>query len=147
MRDLDRKERGLPKDLPRGRRMYMPSGIRSYMSETSDDYKAFITPADVGQPRTSEDETRTLAARLPCDWVIRECSRLIRRLERPGARDGAEQLRLAREWAPESARGEVERLIKEEEGGIFLHQEQLLAVMRLAIKYGSDRATTPLLTR
>jgi hypothetical protein len=58
-----------------------------------------------------------------------------------------EQLRLAREWAPESARGDVERLIKEEEGGIFLHQEQLLAVMRLAIEYGSDRATTPLLTR
>jgi hypothetical protein len=146
MRDLDRKERGVPKDLPRGRRMYMPSGVRSYMSETSDDYKAFITPPDVGLPRTSEDDTRALASSLPCDWLIRECSRLIRRLERPGSKEQPEQLSLAAEWAPDDARGHVERLIKEE-GGIFLHQEQLLAIMRLAIEYGTERATTPLRTR
>src|SRR5690348_14139271 len=113
LQQIESAERFLPKDLPRGRGIYAPSGIRSYLSETSDDYKAFITPPDVGHARTTEEETRVLAAALPCDWVIRECSRLHRSLERPGGRESEEQIRYVREWAPEDVRTEVERQVCE----------------------------------
>jgi hypothetical protein len=74
LRQIELAERDLPKDLPRGRGLYAPRGLRTFLSETADDYKAFITPADVGRARTTEKETLELAAALPCDWVVRECS-------------------------------------------------------------------------
>lgn len=126
----------------------MPAGVRAVMSETSADYKAFITPADVGGDRTTEDDTRALAAELPCDWVVDRCSRLVRRLERRGssANETDEQLSLAKDWAPSKLRVSIERNIAND-GGMFIHREQLLAAMRLAIEYGSERPTTPLLRR
>lgn len=127
--------------------MHLPKGITSYMSEVSDDYKAFITLAELGTERTSEEQTRAFAAALPCDWVVRECSRLIRRLERGDGRGQEQQQSLVREWAPAEHRAAIERMLREDSGRFFLQPEQLFAVIRMAIEHGTGKPTGSLAQR
>lgn len=49
MRDLDRKERALPTDLNRKPRVYVPSGLRAVISETSADYIS-VGPFEAAKP-------------------------------------------------------------------------------------------------
>ena len=67
MEELGQVEQRFPEDLPLHKGTYYPREIRAQISETSADYKAFITPVDVGWDRTAEDQTSQLAASLPCD--------------------------------------------------------------------------------
>lgn len=107
-----------------------------------DHIRAVITGDQIFGRLATEVELRALVSSIPCGWLIWMCSAL-ERLTHVSGPAQQRQLEYANELVPPKHMARVQELITQ--GQIFVHEEQLLALARLAIENAvdSERDATP----
>jgi hypothetical protein len=115
--------------------LYLPRSAAPQPTTELDFIVSYITHEELASRAATEDELLAVMRAIPTDYVMLICSRLAHIVsDKP--LDQKVQSDLASQMAPPALRERVLALVRE--GRLFVHEEQVLGLMRLAILVGTE---------